>query len=210
MVTTTAQTQDTPVRIMQAAKNLFAENGYEGVSIKNIARTAGVNSALISYYFGGKTQLYQAVLNQQADLFLSMMKRWNGSPLSPLRRIKQFMDEQARLHLADPYSIYLIYRELLTPTKAGENVVRERIMGIYEGLAEELEKAKKEQYIHASVDCRRASFTLISIFALFLLTCKYESILGRGLLTGEDSFSRLQGVYTDYLQSLSVGKEPLQ
>ena len=45
MVATTGQTQDTSAKIMQAAKELFAENGYDGVSIKNIAQLAGVNSA---------------------------------------------------------------------------------------------------------------------------------------------------------------------
>lgn len=210
MVATAGQTQDTSAKIMQAAKKLFAENGYDGVSIKNIAQMAEANSALISYYFGGKTQLYQAVLDQQANVFLAMMARWKDSPLSPLQRIKQFMDEQARLHLADPHSIYMIYREFLTPTKAGADIVRERIVAIYDGLSHELEAAKAEQYINASVDCRRASFTLISIFALFLLTCKYESVMGSEMLTGEDQFSRLQGVYSDYLQTLSTGKEPLQ
>ena len=37
MVATTGQTQDTSAKIMQAAKELFAENGYDGVTIKRIA-----------------------------------------------------------------------------------------------------------------------------------------------------------------------------
>ena len=136
MVATTGQTQDTSAKIMQAAKELFAENGYDGVSIKNIAQLAGVNSALISYYFGGKAQLYQVVLKQQTEIFLSMMVRWKDTSLSPLQHIKRFMDGPARLHLADPHSIYMIYREFLTPTKTAADVVQERIIAIYEGLSE--------------------------------------------------------------------------
>ena len=41
MVATTGQTQDTSAKIMQAAKELFAENGYDGVTIKRIAQLAG-------------------------------------------------------------------------------------------------------------------------------------------------------------------------
>ena len=210
MVATTGQTQDTSAKIMQAAKELFAENGYDGVTIKRIAQLAGTTSALISYYFGGKAQLYQVVLKQQTEIFLSMMVRWKDTSLSPLQHIKRFMDAQARLHLADPHSIYMIYREFLTPTKTAADVVQERIIAIYEGLSGELEMAKAGHYINASVDCRRAAFTLLSIFALFILTCRYESLSDSSMLTGKDPFSRLQGVYLDYLQTLSTGKETLQ
>lgn len=41
-------------KILLAATDLFAANHFNGVSIKEIAKKSGVNSALISYYFGGK------------------------------------------------------------------------------------------------------------------------------------------------------------
>ena len=41
-------------KILEAATDLFAANHFNGVSIKEIAKKSGVNSALISYYFGGK------------------------------------------------------------------------------------------------------------------------------------------------------------
>ena len=42
-------------KILLAATDLFAANHFNGVSIKEIAKKSGVNSALISYYFGGKS-----------------------------------------------------------------------------------------------------------------------------------------------------------
>mgnify|MGYP000004798076 FL=1 len=41
-------------KILLAATDLFAANHFNGVSIKEISKKSGVNSALISYYFGGK------------------------------------------------------------------------------------------------------------------------------------------------------------
>ena len=47
-------------KLLRAATELFARNGYDGVSIREISEAAGVNSAMISYYFGGKRGLYSA------------------------------------------------------------------------------------------------------------------------------------------------------
>ena len=50
--------------ILDAAEALFAERGYDGASMGEIGRRAGVSSALPSYFFGGKEQLYVAVLER--------------------------------------------------------------------------------------------------------------------------------------------------
>ena len=44
---------ETPAKIFAAASKLFAAYSYEAVSVKDIAEMGEVNSALISYYFGG-------------------------------------------------------------------------------------------------------------------------------------------------------------
>jgi AcrR family transcriptional regulator len=41
-------------KILAAARKKFAEQGYEGTSVRQIASEADVNIAMISYYFGGK------------------------------------------------------------------------------------------------------------------------------------------------------------
>ena len=48
--------------LLAAGALLFAERGYDGVSIADLAEQAGVNKALTSYHFGGKRGLYTAVL----------------------------------------------------------------------------------------------------------------------------------------------------
>jgi TetR/AcrR family transcriptional regulator len=50
--------------LLAAARHLFSERGFDGVSIDEVAEEAGVNKALISYHFGGKRALYLAVLQE--------------------------------------------------------------------------------------------------------------------------------------------------
>jgi AcrR family transcriptional regulator len=48
-------------QILQCARMLFVERGYEPVSTADVARAAGVTTALVHHYFGGKRGLYLAV-----------------------------------------------------------------------------------------------------------------------------------------------------
>lgn len=50
---------DPAARIQDAATRLFAEHGFEGISVRDIAQEAGVTVGSINYYFGTKDSLYQ-------------------------------------------------------------------------------------------------------------------------------------------------------
>jgi AcrR family transcriptional regulator len=58
---------DTRDRILAAARSEFAANGYDGTSIRGIARAAEVDPALVLYYFGSKDQVFIAALDLPLD-----------------------------------------------------------------------------------------------------------------------------------------------
>jgi AcrR family transcriptional regulator len=53
---------DKKIQIIETAERLFAERGFDGTSVRDIAHEAGVNIAMISYYFGSKENLMEALL----------------------------------------------------------------------------------------------------------------------------------------------------
>lgn len=55
-------------RIIEVAERLFAERGYNGVSLREITREAGVDVALVKYYFDNKQGLFDALLKRRADI----------------------------------------------------------------------------------------------------------------------------------------------
>lgn len=57
----------TKLRILDASEQLFAEHGYEGVSLRDIARIARVEVALVSYHFGPKQELFQHVIERRGE-----------------------------------------------------------------------------------------------------------------------------------------------
>ena len=64
---TAAEDQKTPrTAILDSAEQAFSELGYGGASIRAIARAAGVNQAMIHYYYQNKDQLFAAVVERRA------------------------------------------------------------------------------------------------------------------------------------------------
>ena len=91
---------DTGERIFLAAEKLFAERGFDGVSVRDIVELAEVNLAAISYHFGSKSELLLAVFRRRA-------KELNRERLAGLR------DAEARHGGAAPLEEVL--RALLGP-----------------------------------------------------------------------------------------------
>src|SRR5438105_14153340 len=60
--------------ILLAAERLFAQRGFHGVSIRDIADEAGVQLALIGYYYGPKVSLYHEIYRQRAGYIQERLK----------------------------------------------------------------------------------------------------------------------------------------
>ncbi len=54
--------------ILDVAERLFSKNGFSGTSIRELAKEAGINIAMVSYYFGSKENLYLAVMERKVVL----------------------------------------------------------------------------------------------------------------------------------------------
>ncbi|MDX1909669.1 MAG: helix-turn-helix domain-containing protein [Bacteroidia bacterium] len=89
----------TEIRILDAARKVFYQKGFGGARMDEIAQEAGINKALLHYYFRSKQQLFEHIFNEAYDRFLPEMIRVLGSEAS--------LEEKIR-------SISLYYHNLLT------------------------------------------------------------------------------------------------
>jgi AcrR family transcriptional regulator len=70
---------DTREGILDAAEDLFSKHGFYGVTIREVAREAGVDTALVHYYFGAKRALFDAVFLRRAEV-------WNSERVDAINR----------------------------------------------------------------------------------------------------------------------------
>jgi AcrR family transcriptional regulator len=84
---------DKQVQIIEASEYLFAEKGFNGTSVRDIAEKANVNLAMISYYFGSKDKLLEALFNYRGEttkLTLESLVQKTG--LSSLEKVNLLID----------------------------------------------------------------------------------------------------------------------
>ncbi|MEU5876767.1 TetR family transcriptional regulator [Spirillospora sp. NPDC047279] len=75
----------TRARLLEAARDLFSEHGYDHVSVRMIAADAGANVALVNRYFGSKAALFGEVLAGESTL----EQAFTGSPADLPRRLAE-------------------------------------------------------------------------------------------------------------------------
>ena len=80
-------------RILDAARNVFFQSGFEAANLDVVAADAGVAKGTIYRYFASKAELYVAVLARNADLFVERLEQTIEPALGPeeqIRRIARF------------------------------------------------------------------------------------------------------------------------
>lgn len=97
----TVAAKTTPSKLLDAAEHLFARQGYEGTSIREITTAAGVRLALAHYHFASKEDLFRAVLARRAGVV-------NASRLNLLERFRSACGER-------PLSVEQIVRAYISP-----------------------------------------------------------------------------------------------
>lgn len=81
-------TDPTPQRLLAAAREVFAREGYDGASIRAITAAAGANLGAVTYHFGSKERLYHTVLDAVLGPLRSRVLAECEKPLPPLERIE--------------------------------------------------------------------------------------------------------------------------
>ena len=93
MVTTMVY-NDKQIQIIETAEELFADRGYDGTSVRDIADEAGVNVAMISYYFGSKEKLMEALFEHRiGSIQMRVESLLKDDSLTPFEKVNMLIDD---------------------------------------------------------------------------------------------------------------------
>jgi AcrR family transcriptional regulator len=102
---------DTRKRILDAADAIFVRRGIDGARMQEIADHAGVNKALLHYYFRSKANLARAVWLRIASSFVPGIFEMMASDLSLDDKIDQFVDAYHTMLTRHPYLLAYVITE---------------------------------------------------------------------------------------------------
>lgn len=84
---------DKRIPILLAAEELFADKGFEGTSVRDIAHKAGVNIAMISYYFGSKEKLFEALIEYRSAYTTGILEELRqDQSLTPMEKMYKLIE----------------------------------------------------------------------------------------------------------------------
>lgn len=106
------------MKILNAAKKLFARQGFEKTSVRDICEEAGVNSMMVSYHFRGKENVLSAVFQSYMPIYSSSWFVEGNS--KPVPRMLQIIREVVSLGIKDPEIITILQREVVLPSNRNE------------------------------------------------------------------------------------------
>lgn len=112
---------DKQLQILQVAETLFAEKGFDGTSVRDIAKAAKINIAMVSYYFGSKEKMLESlIIFRIADLKIQLESLYQQD-ISPLEKIDRLVELYVK-RISENRCIYKIIHFELSAKKRELNL----------------------------------------------------------------------------------------
>lgn len=160
----------TRLALLDAAEALFARQGFAATTIKAIGAEAGVNPALLYYYFPDKERLYHAVLERRLGTFARRMATELPAGLPPLEAIERILRGYAAMMHGAPQMPRLLARELADHEAAHAlPVIRELAAGLFRRICDLIRAGQRIRQIRDDLDPRFTAISLVSQMAWFFV-----------------------------------------
>ena len=83
---------DKQICILQVAEKLFAEKGFDGTTVREISKAAKINIAMVSYYFGSKDKMLEALIRFRTEDLSIKIENLIKESLSPLEKMNRLIE----------------------------------------------------------------------------------------------------------------------
>jgi TetR/AcrR family transcriptional regulator len=99
--------------ILDVAEKVFSELGFDGASTRTISGEAGVNMAMLNYYFGSKEGLFLAVFNRKITSFQNLLQNLgNDGSMTAWNKVEKYIDLYAERVVNNNCFQKMLYQEM--------------------------------------------------------------------------------------------------
>ncbi|HEV2350998.1 MAG TPA: TetR/AcrR family transcriptional regulator [Terriglobia bacterium] len=166
----------TRAAILQAAVAIFSESGYGGARTDAIAGRAGVNKALLYYYFKSKAGLYAAILEDQLKEFSRRATEALSAEGSSTSKLLRYVGAHFDFISQRPYYPRLIQQLVMTGGKPLERLLREFFVPLHRKLRSVVERGVREGEFRA-LDTQHAVLSLAAVIIFYFISAPVWSVV---------------------------------
>ncbi|WP_295990800.1 TetR/AcrR family transcriptional regulator [Rugamonas sp.] len=172
--------------IAAVAVRVFAECGYEGTSIADVAERAGLSKQNLMYYYPSKQALYQRVLDEVLDEWLARMESLADATQEPADMLRAYVQAKLRFSREQPWASRVYAMEVISGAQLYGAQIQSRVVPL---LRKDIEVF--EQWIAAGkVAPINATHLLFAIWAMTQSYADFSTqmvlVLNRKQLTKKD------------------------
>ena len=162
----------TRARILQAAKKEFSKHGLGGARVDEIAERADANKRMIYHYFGGKEDLFSAVLEEAYLDIRNAEQRLRLDDLAPAEALEKLVRFTWNYYLRNPEFITLVNSENLHRAKhiKGLATLPETMRGLVGMVSSILKRGEESGEFRAGIDATQLNITIAAIGYYYLTT----------------------------------------
>ncbi|GLU53600.1 TetR/AcrR family transcriptional regulator [Dyadobacter frigoris] len=195
------------LQIIQVAERLFAGKGFSGTSIRDIAHEADINVSMISYYFGSKEKLIEALFEVRIVESAERMENIvSNEDLSPLQKIYILIDGVIDRLLGNQCFHNIMLREQLSGeerTPVISDLIYELKLKNWEGINSILREGQAKEHFRDNVDVALLSATLYGTVNHFLTTQSFYRKINNLESLGQEEFDKsLKQKLSKHLKSI--------
>ncbi|MEE4196231.1 MAG: TetR/AcrR family transcriptional regulator [Bacteroidales bacterium] len=176
---------NTEQKILDAAKEVFQKKGMTGTRMQEIADKAGINKALLHYYYRSKEKLFRRVFEIAFALFIPRIKEMLFSDKPILEKIDYFVDSYIELLQKHPYIPGFIINELNRNPEILVDIVEKNILIKQDHLIDNLEGQINQGIERGQIKPVEVRNLLINILALCVFPVVARPVV-QGILFDND------------------------
>lgn len=151
--------------LLAAAERIFAERGLAGARTEEIAAAAGVNKALLHYYFDTKEKLHQGVLGNLFEQFLATVRESLEDTASPRAALLGYVDRHFDFLAEHPNYPRLLQRAMMSGDPPLRALLQRYLRPVYQGLSRILRAGiRRREFRAVDVDNMVVSLIAVTVF----------------------------------------------
>ena len=182
------EVKDKKTHILETAEELFAAKGFEAATVRDIADAAGVNIAMISYYFGSKEKMMESLFHERmVSTKLKVEQLLSDNTINPFEKVEIILDEYIKKVLQNQsfYKI-LLCEQVMKKNPEIIKLLKELKLGYAQMFSEIIKEGQKKKIFKKNIDVVLALTTMTGTVTQIMISKDYYTEFNNIQSTSEE------------------------
>ncbi len=192
-------------QIISTAERLFSTKGFDGTSVRDIADEAGVNIAMISYYFGSKEKLMEALFEQRTtNIKVRVESLLNDDKSTPFEKVELLAEDMiTKIMNKQQFFKIMMCEQVINKNPIIMNLIHDLKKKNLEEFSKLIKDGQQKEVFKKDIDVLLLMNIIIGSISQMMITVnQYREFNGLGNIPDEKVFEQMKKKLTENIKVL--------